>query len=113
MNKTGEEKPGDVCALGLRQRYKLYRDPKTGLSTGVTVEMSSAMCSFLLLELQLFGKINPFYIKQVQKLPPHKLNDIAKGIRDEFPMDKFNALLQDLFDACMAQSEENCKQRPN
>ena len=87
-----------------------FTDPKTGLSTGMTVEMNSAMCSFWLLELQLFGKIKHFHMNQVQKPPPHKLNATAKGIQDEFPMDKFSALLQELFDTCMAQSEGNCAQ---
>ena len=118
MNKILEEdsvqalpcqEPADFCSTGLRRRYDFYKDPKTGLSTGMTVEMNAAMCNFLLLELQMFDKIKHFYMNQVQKLPPHKLNAIAKGIRDEFPMDKFNALLQELFDACMAQSEGNCE----
>ena len=49
MNKTSEDcqEPADFCTMGLRQRYDFYKDPKTGLSTGMTVEMNSVMCSFV------------------------------------------------------------------
>jgi len=112
MNKTVADcqEPADFCSMGLHQRYEFYKDPRTGLSTGMSVEMNAAMCDFLLLEIQMYDKVKHFYLKQVEKFPRRKLLAIAKRIRKEFPMDRFNELLQKLFDACMAQSEGNCEQ---
>ena len=69
--------------------------------------MYTAMCAFLHLELKLFIKLKNFYTTQVGVLPTEQLNAIAQAIRDEFPIAKFNEILMQFFDACMASSEGN------
>ena len=71
--------------------------------------MYTAMCVFLHLELKLFIKIKNFYTTQLGALPNEQLNAIAQAIRKEFPIAKFNEILMQFFDACMASSEGNVK----
>ena len=67
--------------------------------------MYTAMCAFLLLELKLFIKLKNFYTTQVGVLPTEQLNVITRAIRNESPISKFNEILMEFFDACMASSE--------
>ena len=81
---------------------------RTYLLTGTshsTKDMYTAMCAFLLLELKLFCKLKKFYTTQVGALPHEQLNAILQAIRNEFPISKFNEVLMEYFDACMASSE--------
>ena len=74
---------------------------------GTTLDMYIALCTFLHLELQLFIKVKHFYDSQVDVLPQEQLSANARAIRDEFPVSKFNEILMEYFDACMASNEGN------
>ena len=84
---------------------ELMQDYRTNLQHGSlhsTKDMNTAMCAFLHLELKLFIKLKNFYTTQVGALPYEQVNAIAQAIRKEFPIIKFEVILMQLFDACMA-----------
>ena len=85
-------------------------DYRTHLLVGdpdATKDMYTAMCAFLHIELKLFIKLKNFFTTQLWVLKTEQLSAIAQAIRDEFPIHKFNEILMEYFDACMAASEGN------
>ena len=99
--------------MGLQHDIKLkklllnYRSYRNHGAPNTTQDMYNAICTFLHLELKLFIKVKHFHTIQVDVLPQKQLSANARAIRDEFPISKFNEVLMEFFDACMASSEGN------
>ena len=87
-----------------------FHEHKTSYTRGETEEMKIALCAFLHLELKLIMRVKHFLKYQVHTLTTPENDALAATIREEFPIQTFNALLMEFFDATMASSEGNVTQ---
>jgi hypothetical protein len=94
--------PIDQEANRMMNRYRWHM---TNRVRGETEEMQRTLCAFLHLELSLFMRIKYFVSVTIKGLNNSECNARAAIIRGEFPMETFNELLLEYFDAIMAASE--------
>ena len=92
----------------------LFHDYRTHLRTPMMApDIHRTMCTFMRLELQLFIKLKHLFEYQ---LPIFNLSECAvpaKDIREVFPVDIFNEILVEYFDACMSSSDGNVEVATN
>jgi hypothetical protein len=84
-----------------------YRWHRINRSPGETEEMQRTLCAALHLELRLFMRIKYFLGVEVDGMDNSECNARAAIIREEFPIETFNEIIMEYFDAIMAASEGN------
>jgi hypothetical protein len=98
-----KEKPLEGLLKELFHNYRVYlndRSPET------TSDMHRIWCCILRLELELFLKLKHFFDNQLHNTEA-ACATLAKDIRDAYPINMFNELLQEYFEAAMSSSEGN------
>ena len=90
----------------LKDLYKFYQKVKTSYKTThcATDDMYEALCRFLHFEIKLVLRVRFFYTALIPKLHDDQslLEVFAQDIKNEFPISKFNSMLQDFLEASIA-----------